>query len=101
MKTIDELWKEIENHPDFVTGRVHTKQDVVNHLEEYLDDEDFNRISELFVDENKFKIAEIIDNFELGNYEYCSWSSNMDDLIEEGKRKIFSYDEEKDLVESE
>jgi hypothetical protein len=94
MENILDLWKELQNHPDFVTGRIHTKQSVIESLEEHLDDEDFNRVSELFVNENKFKIADVIDSFETDNYQYCSWIDNMENLIEEGTQKIFSYDSE-------
>lgn len=95
MKTIKELWIELQQHPDFVTGRIHTKQTVCNDLEFICDeDEDFSRIVELFVDENKKEIAQIIDNFECENYQYCSWTDNAEDLIEEGSKKIFSYDSE-------
>jgi hypothetical protein len=94
MKDIKQLWKEIIQHPDFVAGRIHIKEDIVEILEDYVDDEDFNRISELFVEENKEKIMCVIDDFEDANYEYSSWVNNMDDLIETGTKKIFSYDSE-------
>ena len=94
MRTINEIWKELQQHPDFVTGRIHLKSSIVEILEDRLDDEDFNRISELFVEENKTEIANRIDAFELDNYEYGSWMDNMDDLIETGTQKIFSYDSE-------
>lgn len=94
MRDIKELWRELQQHPEFVTGRIHTKSNIVEILEDRLDDEDFNRISELFVEENKNEIANRIDSFELDNYEYGSWMDNMDDLIESGTKKIFSYDEE-------
>jgi hypothetical protein len=94
MKTILELWEEIQQHPDFVTGRIHTKDDVRETLESHIDEEDFNRISELFVEENKEQIAGEIDSFELDNYQYCSWVDNLEDLIETGTKKIFAYDSE-------
>ena len=101
MRDIKEIWNELQQHPDFVTGRIHTKKSIVNTLDFVFEDldEDFMRITELFVDENKSKIAEIIDDFELDNYQHGSWVDNMDDLIEEGKEKIFSYDEEKIAIE--
>jgi len=52
------------------------------------------------VDENKNKIANVIDEFECDGYQYCSWTDNAHDLVEEGKRKIFSDDSEINLVES-
>lgn len=94
MRDIKELWIELQQHPDFVTGRIHTKQNIIGILEDHVDDVDFNRISELFFDENKSKIADVIDDFELDNYRYCSWTDNMEDLIESGTKKIFSYDSE-------
>lgn len=95
MKTIKELWKELQQHPDFVTGTLHTKQDVTNILEyKYEDDEDFMRVLDLFVEENKHKISVIIDNFYVVDYDYGHWSDNLGDLIEKGKEKIFSDDSE-------
>ena len=95
MRTINEIWKELQQHPDFVTGRIHTKQTVCNDLEFICEeDEDFSRIVELFVDENKTKIADAIDSFECDGYQYCSWTDNAEELIEAGKQKIFSYDSE-------
>jgi hypothetical protein len=94
MKTITELWNELQNHPDYVTGSLWTKQSIVNLLEDHVDDEDFNRISELFVDENKKDIAFKIRQFEDDNYEYGSWHHEIEDLIEEGSKKIFAYDSE-------
>jgi len=94
MKDIKELWRELQQHPDYITGRIHIKEYIVEILEDNVDDEDFNRISELFVEENKEKIARVIDDFEDANYEYGSWVDNLEDLIEEGSKKIFSYDSE-------
>jgi hypothetical protein len=96
MKTIYELWNEIQQHPDYVTGRIHIKEDIIEILEDHVDDEDFNRISKLFVEENKEKIMCVIDDFEDANYEYGSWVDNLEDLIESGTKKIFAYDEEID-----
>lgn len=94
MRDIKELWRELQQHPDYVTGTVWTKQNIVDTLQDHLDDEDFNRVSELFVDENKEHIALVIGDFECSNYEYGSWVDNMYDLIESGTKKIFAYDEE-------
>ena len=92
MRDIKEIWIELQEHPDFITGRIHTKQHIVERLEDYVDDEDFSRIAELFVDENKTKIADEIDNFECDNYQYGTWIDNLGDLIEVGTKKIFAYD---------
>jgi hypothetical protein len=94
MKDIKELWKEIQQHPDYVTGTLWTKQNIAETIEDNLDDEDFSRISELFVEENKEHIASVIDSFEERNYEYGSWVDDMEDLIERGTKKIFAYDSE-------
>jgi hypothetical protein len=93
MKNINDLWKELQQHPDFVTGTIHTKQSVTEILEyKYEDDEDFMRVLDLFVEENKHDISVVIDNFYVVDYEYGHWSNEMDDLIEKGKQKIFSDD---------
>jgi hypothetical protein len=95
MRTINEIWQELQNHPDFATGTVWTKQNVIDQLEGYADDEDFNRISELFYEENKSNIISRIANFEATAYDYgCHWTEGIEDLIEEGSQKIFSYDSE-------
>ena len=95
MKTIEQIWSELTSHPDFVTGTIHTKQNVTEILEyKYADDEDFIRVLDLFVEENKQEISVVIDNFYVIDYEYGHWSNEMDDLIEKGKEKIFSYDSE-------
>lgn len=94
MRDINEIWKELENHPDYVTGTLWTKQNIVDTLQDHIDDEDFNRVSELFVDENKEHIALVIGSFEESNYECGSWVDDMEDLIESGTKKIFSYDSE-------
>ena len=95
MRTIKEIWNELENHPDYVTGTVWTKQAVISMIEEYADDEDFNRISELFFEENKIKISNRISEFEATAYDYgSSWTEGIDDLIEKGSKKIFADDSE-------
>jgi hypothetical protein len=94
MRTIDEIWKELQQHPDYVTGTYWSKQNIAETLQDNLDDEDFNRISELFVEENKEIIGLVIDSFEERNYEYGSWVNDMEDLIEKGTKKIFAYDSE-------
>jgi hypothetical protein len=95
MRNINDIWTELQEHPDFVTGRIHTKQSVTEILEyKYEDDEDFMRVLDLFVQENKTKIADVIDNFYAIDYEYGHWSNEMDDLIENGKQKIFADDSE-------
>jgi hypothetical protein len=92
MRTIQELFNELENHPDYIYASVWTKNDVVNNindnLEEYLidtfdydeiDPEWLEKTSLQFVNDNKNKIQKIINNYEEYNYVYDSWSISFED----------------------
>jgi hypothetical protein len=105
MRTIKEIWEELHQHPDVVTVTLWTKQDVIKQLEDLYDDEDFNRISDIIVDENKERFASTIRNFEGSAYDYNSWTDELD-WVEKEKNKIFADDSEnydnalKDFVKS-
>jgi len=92
MRTIQELFNELENHPDYIHASVWTKNDVVNNisdnLEEYLidtfdydeiDPEWLEKISLQFVNDNKFKIQKIMLNYEEYNQDYDFWSISFED----------------------
>lgn len=92
MRTIQELFNELENHPDYIYASVWTKNDVVNNisdnLEEYLidtfdydeiDPEWLEKTSLQFVNDNKYKIQKIIHNYEEYNYVHDCWSICFED----------------------
>lgn len=92
MRTIKEIWEELQQHPDVVTVTLWTKENVIEQLQ-VLDDEDLNRVSDIIVEKNKERIARAIRNFEGNNYEYGCWTDDLD-WIEEEKNKIFADDSE-------
>jgi hypothetical protein len=92
MRNIKEIWKELEQHPDFVTGTLWTKENVIDQLED-LEDEDLNRVVDILVEKNKKRFGNIIEQFEGNAYEYGCWTDDLD-WIEEEKNKIFADDSE-------
>lgn len=91
-KTIIELFKELENHPDFIYASIWTKNDIVDNiseqLEEYLIDtfgydeiapEWIEKVALSFVEENKYDIQNIIHNYEEYNYVHDCWEINFKD----------------------
>jgi hypothetical protein len=90
MKTITELWNELRNHPDFVTGTCWTVQDIIENAECYVEDNDsvpldeVGNHAEFIIRYNKEKIANIISEWEGSCYENCSWSGEEDfsDLLD-------------------
>jgi hypothetical protein len=94
MKTINELWDELTNHPDYITGSLWTVEDVASkfesEVEEYfeeklhLEDTDESVIEKYSLDVVKQNIKffkNIIDKFESYSYSYgCNWVANIDEL---------------------
>jgi hypothetical protein len=93
MKTIYELWDEIKNHPDYVTGSLWTVEDVASNfeceVESYLEDElNLEEIDEADIEKYSLDIVkqniEIFKNtimeFESYSYEYGTWEITIDEL---------------------
>lgn len=92
MRTIKEIWKELEQHPDFVTGTLWTKENVIDQLQD-LEDEDLTRVVDILVEKNKKRFGNAIDRFEGGAYDYGCWTDYIE-WVEEEKKKIFADDSE-------
>ena len=94
MKTINELWDKVINHPDYVTGSLWTVEDVASNfeceLEGYLvdelnleetDDFDIEKYSLDVVKLNKEIFKDTINKFESYSYSIgCNWEANIDEL---------------------
>jgi methionine synthase II (cobalamin-independent) len=93
MKTINELWDELTNHPDYVTGSLWTVEDVASNfeceVESYLEDElNLEEIDEADIEKYSLDIVkqniEIFKNtimeFESYSYEYGTWEITIDEL---------------------
>ena len=91
-KTIIELFKELENHPDFIYASIWTKNDIVDDiselLEEYLIDtfgydeiapEWIEKVALSFVEENKYVIQNNIENYEENIYINDCWRIIFED----------------------
>ncbi|WP_310595135.1 hypothetical protein [Flavobacterium sp.] len=86
MKSIDEIWKELINHPEYMTGSIWTIESVAQVIETDIeDDEDFDLLgmsikdyTKEIVTKNKTKFIDIIDDFEAYCYKHDSWSSKLD-----------------------
>lgn len=94
MKKINELWDELTNHPDYVTGNLWTVEDVASNfeyqLEVYLEnkfnyqDIDYSQIERYSFDiikENKEQFKNTIDNFESYSYKHGTWDISIEKLI--------------------
>ena len=93
MKTINELWDELTNHPDYVTGSLWTVEDVASNfeceVEEYMEEKlnleeigetDIEKYSLDIVKQNIEIFKNTIKEFESYSYEYCSWEITIDQL---------------------
>ena len=90
MKTIEQLWEEVRNHPDFVTGSLWDIEQVADQAEYFIEDvesiplDKVREVTESIVRSKKYEIAKIIDTWEYCSYEYCDWSGEKEfsDLLE-------------------
>jgi hypothetical protein len=91
METIEKLWHEILNHPDYVAGNIWTVKDasgalgyeIQNYLEDEIDELDEERLDLLstdFVRLNKTKINKVIYNFESSAYRRGMWEVDFDEV---------------------
>ena len=94
MKTINELWDELTNHPDYVTGSLWTVEGVASNFEceveeymeeklnlEEIDEADIEKYSLDVVKQNIRIFKKTIDKFESYSYSYgCNWEVNIDEL---------------------
>jgi hypothetical protein len=94
MKTINELWDELTNHPDYVTGSLWTLENVASNFEceveeymeeklnlEEIDEADIEKYSLDIVKQNIEIFKNTIDEFESYSYSYgCSWEPDIDQL---------------------
>lgn len=94
MKTINELWDELTNHPNYVTGSLWTVEDVALNFEceveeymeeklnlEKIDEADIEKYSLDIVKQNIQIFKNTIDEFESYSYSYgCIWEANIDEL---------------------
>jgi hypothetical protein len=93
MKTINELWDELTNHPEYVTGSLWTVEDVASNfeceVESYLEDElnleeideaDIEKYSLDIVKQNIEIFKNTIKEFESYSYEYGTWEITIDEL---------------------
>lgn len=86
MRNINEIWKELINHPEYVTGGIWTIESVAQVIETDLEDnEDFDLhgmniedYTKEIVTINKPKFIDLIDDFEAYCYKHDSWSSNLE-----------------------
>jgi hypothetical protein len=95
MKTIYELWDELTNHPDYVTGSLWTVEDVASNFEcevedymeeklnlEKIDEADKEKYTLDIVKQNIQIFKNTIDKFESYSYSYdCDWEVNIDELV--------------------
>ena len=95
MKTIYELWNELTNHPDYVTGSLWTIEDVASNfeceVEDYIKEKlNLEKIEEVdivkytldIVKQNIQIFKNTIDKFESYSYSYdCDWEVNIDELV--------------------
>lgn len=88
MKSIDELWEELLEHPDCVTATLWSIESVAEIIETNVDDNEeyynphemtLEDCTKFIVTKNKFKFANIIDKFEEYRYEDNCWNLNLDD----------------------
>lgn len=93
MKTINELWAELTNHPDYVTGSFWTVEDVASNFEwqaekymeeklnlEEVDEADIEKYSIDVVKQNIQIFKNTIEEFQSYSYEFGSWEINIDEL---------------------
>ncbi len=94
MKTINELWDELTNHPDYVTGSLWTVESVASNFEwqaeeyieeklnlEEIDESDIEKYSLDIVKQNIQIFKNTIDKFESYSYSIgCNWEANIDEL---------------------
>ena len=93
MKTIYELWNELTNHPDYVTGSLWTIEDVASNFEwqvedymeeklnlEEIDEVDVEKYSIDVVKQNIQIFKNTIDKFESYSYKYGTWEITIDEL---------------------
>lgn len=86
MRNINEIWKELINHPEYVTGGIWTIESVAQVIETDLEDnEDFDLhgmsiedYTKEIVTINKSKFIDLIDDFEAYSYKHDCWSSNLE-----------------------
>jgi hypothetical protein len=95
MKTIYELWNELTNHPDYVTGSLWTIEDVASNfeceVEDYIKEKlNLEKIEEVDIEKYTLDIVKqniqifknTIDKFESYSYSYdCDWEANIDELV--------------------
>lgn len=95
MKTIYELWNELTNHPDYVTGSLWTIEDVSSNIEcevedyikeklnlEKIEGFDIEKYSLDIIKQNIQLFKNTIDKFESYSYSYDrNWEVNIDKLI--------------------
>lgn len=94
MKKINELWDEIIDHADYVTGRLWTIKVAASYFEceltnylvdelnlEGIDESDIVKYSLDIVKQNIKTFKNTIDEFELYSYSYgCNWETDIDQL---------------------
>jgi hypothetical protein len=95
MKTIYELWNDLTNHPDYVTGSLWTVEDVASNFEwqaekyieeklnlEEMDESNIEKYSLEIVKQNIQIFKNTIDQFESYPYSIGSnWETNIDELV--------------------
>jgi hypothetical protein len=93
MKTINELWDELTNHPDYVAGNIWKLSDVScaieSEIQSYLEEEfeiddigveRLESLSKEFVKLNKKELNEIIYNFESFFYKRSMWEVDISEM---------------------
>jgi hypothetical protein len=86
MKNINEIWQELINHPDYVTGSLWTIESVAEVIETNIEDDEEFDLHEMSIEDytkdivtkNKSKFTDLIDDFEADCYKHDSWSSNLE-----------------------
>lgn len=86
MKNINEIWQELINHPEYVTGSIWTIESVAEVIETNIeDDEEFDLLgmsiedyTKEIVTKNKSKFTDLIDDFEADCYKHDNWISNLE-----------------------
>ena len=86
MKNINEIWKELINHPEYVTGSIWTIESVAEVIETNIEDEEefdlhgmsIEDYTKEIVTKNKSKFTDLIDDFEADCYKHDNWISNLE-----------------------
>ncbi len=85
MKNISEIWQELINHPEYVTGSIWTIESVAEVIETNIEDDEFDLhgmsledYTKEIVTKNKSKFTDLIDDFEADCYKHDNWISNLE-----------------------